>query len=156
MCLKAGQCDVEDGVVQPDDDQTEREHGERLPATRVDPRIDVCRGLCGEHGCVSGSQASAGTGAVAPCGAMGFGSECAAGDALPWSSRGSHSSQRGRYQFQSPSSFIVAGSNTTRTTVASTSIATARPTPNSLRNMNWRLAKIANTPTITSAALVTT
>ena len=33
---------------------------------------------------------------------------------------GSHSSQRGRYQFQSPSSFIVAGSSTARTIVAST------------------------------------
>ena len=34
------------------------------------------------------------------------------------SRRGSHSSQLGRYQFQSPSSFIDAGSSTARTTVA--------------------------------------
>src|SRR3954454_18071608 len=136
MCLKAGQRDVQDGVVQPDDDQTECEHCKRSPATRVDPRIDTCRGICGEHGGVSGSQASAGTGAVAPCGAMGFDGDCAAGDALPWSSRGSHSSHLGKYQFQSPRSFMLAGSSTPRTTVASTSTATASPTPNSLRNMN--------------------
>ena len=43
--------------------------------------------------------------------------------------RGSHSSQRGRYQFQSPSNFIVAGSSTPRMIVASISTATARPTP---------------------------
>ena len=36
---------------------------------------------------------------------------------------------RGRYQLRSPSSFIVAGSSTARTSVASSRIATARPTP---------------------------
>ena len=40
--------------------------------------------------------------------------------------------------------------------VASISTAIARPTPNSFRNMNWSVAKIEKTPTITSAALVTT
>src|SRR5436305_4332006 len=47
-----------------------------------------------------------------------------------WLVRGSHSNLRGRYQFQLPSSFIVAGSRTARTTVASTRTATANPTPN--------------------------
>ena len=50
------------------------------------------------------------------------------------SSRGSHSSHRGRYQFQSPSSFIVAGRSTARTIVASSRIAAASPTPNCLKN----------------------
>src|SRR3954463_9590425 len=74
----------------------------------------------------------------------------------PWWICGNHSSQLGRYQFHFPSSFMVAGSNTARTTVASTRTATASPTPNCLRNMNCSDAKTANTPTITMAALVTT
>jgi hypothetical protein len=49
-------------------------------------------------------------------------------DGSPGSKRGSHSSHRGRYQFHSPS-FIVAGSSTPRTIVASIRIAAARPTP---------------------------
>src|SRR6266566_6917803 len=48
------------------------------------------------------------------------------------SSRGSHWSHLGRYQFRSPSSFIVAGSSTPRTSVASIKIAAASPTPNCL------------------------
>ena len=39
----------------------------------------------------------------------------------------------GRYQFQSPSSFIVAGRSTPRTIVASIRIAAASPTPNCLK-----------------------
>src|SRR5215210_1346250 len=69
---------------------------------------------------------------------------------------GSHSSQLGRYQFQSPSSFIAAGSRTPRTSVASISTAAARPTPNCFMSMNESVAKTPNTPTITSAAAVTT
>src|SRR5207244_1462206 len=47
--------------------------------------------------------------------------------------RGIHSSQRGRYQFQSPpSSFIAAGSSTPRISVASINTATASPTPSCL------------------------
>ena len=71
------------------------------------------------------------------------------------SSLGSHSSHRGRYQFQSPSSFIVAGSSTARTTVASTAIAIASPRPICLNWSRVRLAKTPKTPTITAAALVT-
>ena len=48
--------------------------------------------------------------------------------------RGSQASQLGRYQLRSPSSFIVAGSSTPRTTVASIRTATASPTPASLRS----------------------
>ena len=70
--------------------------------------------------------------------------------------RGSHSSQRGRYQFQSPSSFIAAGSRTARTIVASMRIAAARPTPIILKSSIPSVAKIENTATITIAALVTT
>ena len=74
----------------------------------------------------------------------------------PWSKCGSHSSQGGRYQFRSPSSFIVAGSSTPRTIVASIRIAAASPTPNCLKNSIDSVAKTANTQTITTAALVTT
>ena len=72
------------------------------------------------------------------------------------SSRGSHSSHFGRYQFQSPSSFIVAGSSTPRTSVASSRTATARPMPISFMSRIGMSANTANAPTITSAALVTT
>ena len=60
------------------------------------------------------------------------------------------------YQFQSPSSFIEAGSSTPRTIVASIRIAVASPTPNCLNSSIERVAKIENTATITTAALVTT
>src|SRR6516225_6421361 len=70
--------------------------------------------------------------------------------------RGSHWSHLGRYQFQSPSSFIVAGSSTARMMVASIRMAAARPTPIILKSSQPRVANIANTATITIAALVTT
>ncbi len=72
------------------------------------------------------------------------------------SSRGSHWSHEGRYQFHSPSSFIVAGRSTARTIVASIRIAAASPMPNCLKNSIERAAKIEKTKTITTAALVTT
>src|SRR2546430_1826754 len=68
---------------------------------------------------------------------------------------GIHSSHLGRYQFQSPSTFIEAGSSTPRTIVASINTAAARPTPISLKSMNVSVMKTANTTTITIAALVT-
>src|SRR3954468_15618533 len=68
---------------------------------------------------------------------------------------GIHSSQRGRYQFQSPSSFIVAGSRTPLIRVASMNTATARPTPSCLMSNVRNEAKIAKTAIITAAALVT-
>src|SRR4029079_9973556 len=74
----------------------------------------------------------------------------------PGSSRGSHWSHRGRYQFHSPSSFMLAGRSTARTIVASIRIATDTPTPTCLKNSIERVAKIENTSTITIAALVTT
>ena len=42
---------------------------------------------------------------------------------------GSQANQEGRYQFQSPSSFIVAGSNTARTIVASIIILGSNESP---------------------------
>ena len=69
---------------------------------------------------------------------------------------GATRSQRGRYQFHSPSSFIVAGRSTARTIVASIRIAVASPTPNCLNISIESVAKIENTATITTAALVTT
>ena len=57
---------------------------------------------------------------------------------------------------RSPSSFIAAGSSTARTSVASSRMATARPTPICLNSIMLSVAKIANTATITTAALVTT
>src|SRR5215471_2742391 len=71
-------------------------------------------------------------------------------------SRGSHPSHRGRYQFQSPSSVIVAGRSTPRTSVASISTAAASPTPNCFSITSESVPKIENTNTITTAALVTT
>jgi hypothetical protein len=68
----------------------------------------------------------------------------------------SHWRRFGRYQFQSPRSFIVAGSSTARTIVASTKMATARPTPSSFSISAPSEAKMLNTATITIAALVTT
>src|SRR5919106_1010030 len=72
------------------------------------------------------------------------------------SSRGSHSSHRGTYQFQSPSSFIEAGSNTPRTIVASIRTAAASPTPNCLNPSKDSAPKTEKTATMTTAALVTT
>src|SRR6266542_2594528 len=77
-------------------------------------------------------------------------------DGSSCSSRGSHCSQPGRYQFRSPSSFIVAGRSTARTSVASIRIAAASPTPNCLKNSSERAAKIEKTATMTIAALATT
>src|ERR687894_2045489 len=68
---------------------------------------------------------------------------------------GIHSSQLGRYQFQSPSTFMDAGSRTPRMIVASISTAAARPTPISLKSRKLRVTKTENTTTITTAALVT-
>ncbi len=51
---------------------------------------------------------------------------------------------------------MAAGSRTPRTCVASIKTATARPTPSCLKISSDRGAKIANTETITTAALVTT
>ena len=50
----------------------------------------------------------------------------------------------------------MAGSSTPRMSVASSRTANARPRPICLNMMNERLPKIANTATITTAALVTT
>src|SRR5262249_2268532 len=68
---------------------------------------------------------------------------------------GSHSSHFGRYQFQSPSTFIVAGSKTPPTVVPSISPGTPKPTPISLRSRKLSVTKTENTKTITTAALVT-
>ena len=85
---------------------------------------------------------------------VGLTSSAASDSRLPdW---GSHWSHLGRYQFQSPSSFIVAGRSTARTIVASSRIAVASPTPNILKNSIESVPKIAKTQTITIAALVTT
>lgn len=51
---------------------------------------------------------------------------------------------------------MVAGNSTPRTSVASTSTATARPTPSCLNSSIDNVAKMLNTATITTAALVTT
>src|SRR5512132_3232875 len=58
-------------------------------------------------------------------------------------SRGSQASQRGRYQFQSPSSFIALGSTTERMTVASIRRAAATPNPICWNMISSPLAKTA-------------
>ncbi len=60
----------------------------------------------------------------------------------------------GAYQFQRPSSRIVAGTSKARTSVASTSTATARPTPIIAMNTMPEVAKAPTTTTKSSAALV--
>jgi hypothetical protein len=60
----------------------------------------------------------------------GAGGASEAFDGSAGSKRGSHYSHVGRYQFRSPSSFIVAGRSTARISVANR-IAAASPTPNS-------------------------
>src|SRR4051812_38160080 len=72
------------------------------------------------------------------------------------SSVGMRSSHLGRYQFQSPSSVITAGSRTARTMVASIKTATARPTPIILMSIALRVAKMEKIAIITTAALVMT
>ena len=66
------------------------------------------------------------------------------------------SSHFGSHQFQSPISSIVAGTSTSRTSVASSAIATARPTPISLICGTPVRAKMPKTTTMISAALVIT
>jgi hypothetical protein len=68
--------------------------------------------------------------------------------------RGSHDSQRGRYQFRSPSRAITAGSRMPRTIVASSRTATASPMPTCFIEAIGIVANRANTATITTAALV--
>ena len=68
----------------------------------------------------------------------------------------SRSSHRGSHQLRSPSSSIVAGTSTMRTTVASTNTAVARPMPASLRNTASSITKAPNTVTMIAAAAVIT
>jgi len=60
-----------------------------------------------------------------------------------------------QYQFHLPSSFIVAGSITPRTSVASSSTAVASPTPNCFMSMTGASRRCEH-PTITTAAALTT
>ena len=69
---------------------------------------------------------------------------------------GSKCSALGSHQLRSPRSFIVAGSRTPRMSVASSRMAKARPTPICLNIIHESVPKIANTQTMTTAALVTT
>jgi hypothetical protein len=66
------------------------------------------------------------------------------------------SSQRGIHQFARPISCITAGTSTIRTTVASTKIAVAMPTPMSLRKVSGLRTKAMNTATMIAAAAVIT
>src|SRR5919106_2222755 len=73
------------------------------------PIADQATGTGGVRGTSSRAISSRGFGSPARCGI--------------------HSSQRGRYQFQSPRSFIVAGRSTPRVKGASKETATGKPTP---------------------------
>ena len=86
------------------------------------------------------------TGALAGPDQLGLG-----GDGLAlWPAR------RPGHQARSPSSTSAAGSITSRISVASMRIAADRPTPIIFISSMLSVAKIANTETITAAALVTT
>ncbi len=65
-------------------------------------------------------------------------------------------SQRGSHQFARPSSSMVAGTSTMRTSVASMSTATARPRPMSLMARSSATTKLPNTHTMMAAAAVIT
>ena len=67
---------------------------------------------------------------------------------------GSQESQRGRYQFQLPSSFMAAGTSTPLTIVASMSRATATPKPICWNMIRSPIAKPQKTATMMSAAPV--
>src|SRR5215831_13713708 len=69
---------------------------------------------------------------------------------------GSQESQAGRYQLRSPRRDIAAGMRMPRTTVASMSTAAAIATPNILNSISDSVAKMENTATMITAALVTT
>jgi hypothetical protein len=68
----------------------------------------------------------------------------------------SRSSHPGSHQLRSPSSFIVAGTSTIRTTVASSSTAVANPTPNILTIGSSPSTKAPNTLIMMRAAEVMT
>src|SRR5207344_2433316 len=71
--------------------------------------------------------------------------------------RGStRSSHRGSHQLRSPSSSMVAGTRTSRTSVASMSTATANPRPISLIARTSATTKLPNTQTMIAAAAVMT
>src|SRR4029077_7153327 len=77
--------------------------------------------------------------------------------AASWPPAGSsREHQRGRYQLCSTSSASEAGTSTPRTMVASISTAEARPTPIIFSSMMDSVAKMENTATMITAALVTT
>ena len=87
----------------------------------------------------------------------GVSSAASPGSAGTWPSTltlGSHSSQRGRYQFQSPSSSMAAGTMIVRTTVASMRTATARPKPICWNMTSSPLAMPPKTQTMMAAAPV--
>src|SRR5918995_2632507 len=79
-----------------------------------------------------------------------------AGAASPSSFGSTRSSHPGIHQFARPMSCITAGTSTIRTTVASTRIAVAIPTPISLRKTSVLKTKARKTTTLIAAAAVIT
>ena len=73
-----------------------------------------------------------------------------------WNCGSRRASPAGNHQLASPSSSIVAGTSTIRTSVASTNIAVARPMPNILRNTWSPSTNEPNTHTMIAAAAVMT
>ena len=68
--------------------------------------------------------------------------------------RGIQSRKRGIHQFHSPSRRMLAGSSRLRMMVASTSTATARPSPSCRMITSWSVTNTAKTATMIAAALV--
>jgi len=64
-------------------------------------------------------------------------------------------SQRGVHQLSRPSSAIVDGTSSMRTTVASSATASAMPKPSALTNTTGAAANALNTTIMSAAALVT-
>ena len=111
-CLRAGRhgdciSGADSEVAEAEDDEPdEQEPDDAAGRERALPRDVTCAGFGSACGAPSASSSRSGS---------------------PKSSCGSHSSHLGRYQFQSPSSFIVAGSSTARTIVASMRIGRREP-----------------------------
>ncbi len=141
------------------DDQPEAQAPERHQADEPDHRPAACRAAGrravgrspGRRACGRSVSTSGRLGRTAD----GDGRSGAPARAASRLTRGSQARPLGRYQFQSPSIFIVAGSRIPRITVASSRTATASPTPICLMSSVGSQAKIANTATITAAAAVT-
>src|SRR5262249_4882174 len=125
------------------------------PGSKLSPAGRAVRnGQATDSTASSGYSTECRTGRLSVAGRRGGGwsSDTAVGS---WPIWGIQLSQEGRYQFHFPSSFMLAGSRTMRTIVASSRTAVASPIPASFIDTWDRVVKVRNTMTMTTAAAVT-